>query len=215
MAGSSKRRAARSWRWWARWTARLILLIIFLSTLILGSLAGIIVVYGHRDHAQPADVIVVLGGGTTGTSRRTLHAAALYHDGIAPVIICTGARLGESRVTEAGICARTALRAGVPENAILREEISRSTEENAIQTTAIMRAHGWDTVVVVSDDYHLWRTQLLFDAQGVEAWTSPAQVTIGRLRYSEEAFSVMREVAAVVWYAGKTALGLPYTRIGE
>ncbi len=197
-----------------RWTARLLLLLILLVVLIVGSLAGIIVVYGHRDHARPADVIVVLGGGTTGTARRTLHAAALYHDGIAPVLICTGASLGESRVTEAGICARTALRAGVPETAILREEISRSTEENAIETAAIMRANGWNTVVVVSDDYHLWRTHLLFDAQGVEAWTSPAQVTIGRLRYSEEAFSVAREVAAAIWYAGKTALGLPYTRVG-
>ncbi len=214
LAGTSKRRTARIWRWGRR-AARLIILITVLGTLILGVLAGIIVIYGHRDHAQSADLIVVLGGGTTGTARRTLHAAALYQDGIAPYILCTGATLSGSHITEATICARTAQRAGVPEDAILREEISRSTEENAIQTAAIMRSYAWDSVVIVSDDYHLWRSHLLFEAQGVEAWTSPAQVTIGRLRYSEEAFSVTREVAAVIWYAGKTVLDLPYTRIGQ
>lgn len=197
-----------------RWTARFILLMVILGTLALGGVAGIIVTYGDRDHARPADVIVVLGGGTVGTARRTLHAAALYHEGIAPAIICTGARVENEHISEAARCARTAMRAGVPQDAILLEEISRSTEENAIETTALMRAHGWQTAVVVSDDYHLWRAQLLFEAEGVTAWTSPAQITTGALPLREEVWSVLREVAAVAWYAGKTALGLPYTRVG-
>ena len=37
---------------------------------------------------------------------------------------------------------------------------------------------------------------------------------LGR-RYGEQIAQTLREVAATVWYAGKTVLGLPYTRVGR
>jgi len=200
-------------RW--RLVVRLALLLVLAGVLALGSLAALILVYGEWDQARPADVIVVLGGGRVGTERRAYHAAALYHAGYAPTVICTGAVPYGWHTSEAARCARAVMREGVPADAILLEEVSRSTEENAIESAALIAAHGWDSAVIVSDDYHLWRANLLFEAQGITAWPSPAQKSNGPLPPREKTWSTLREVAATVWYAGKTVLGLPYTRVGR
>ncbi len=168
--------------------------------------------YGAKDRARPADVIVVLGGGVDGTARRTQHAVALFHRGYAPYILCTGGVGRGSRFSEAAYCAQIAQQAGVPAAAIVLEERSRSTEENAIQAAAIMQARGWQTAVLVSDDYHLWRARWIFSRQGVTVWPSPAQITSGKLGRTYEAFAVLRETVAFGWQIGKSALGLPFTR---
>ena len=175
-------------------------------------IAGVVVVYGTQDQAQDADAIVVLGGGAS-TGRRAIHAAALYHAGYAEVVICTGAAVPGDLTSEAERCARAARRQGVPAGAILLEENSRSTEENAIEVAAMVRARGWDRVVVVSDNYHLLRAHWMFAREGLTAFTSPAQVTVGRLAWREWFPSVWREVLALVWFVFKTVLGLPYTNM--
>jgi uncharacterized SAM-binding protein YcdF (DUF218 family) len=196
-----------------RGLARIVLVIAVLGAGIVGALAVTIVRYGGADRAQPADVIIVLGGGEIGTTRRTLHAAALYRQGYAPVLLCAGNRVPGEPVSEAERCASVARAHGVPADAIVLDEISRSTEENAIQSAAIMRAHGWRDAVLVSDDYHLWRAQWLFERHGITVWTSPAQATTGPLPDTERVYSVLREVAATGWYIGKSLLGLPNTHV--
>ena len=185
------------------------------GTISLYALGAVIMHYGAADRARPADVIIVLGGGEIGTTRRTIHAAALYRQGYAPFVLCTGDIMGDEPISEAERCAEVARQHGVAAAAIVTEEISRSTEENAIQSAAIMRAHGWREAVLVSDDYHLWRARWLFEEKGITAWPSPAQVTTGALPVSDLYYSLLREEAAVVWQVGKSLLGLPYTHVGE
>ncbi|NLX09851.1 MAG: YdcF family protein [Chloroflexi bacterium] len=211
----SPRALSRSRYRWGRWIVRGMIALAVLGLLLVIGLAIVIMRYGVVDRAVPADVIVVLGGGRDGTARRTLHASALYDKGYAPYIVCsggTGSRYGPS---EAARCARWAERQGVPSNRIILEEISLSTEENAIETAAIMRARGWDTAIVVSDDYHLWRANLLFEAEGVTVYTSPAQHTDYTIERGEKAKGLLREIAATGWYVAKSLLGLPYTRVGD
>lgn len=201
-------------RRWQRWLLYMVGSICFLLCLTLTTLVAVIVSYGSKDRARQADVIVVLGGGETGTTRRTLHAVALYHQGYASYLICSGGIGAHERVSEAYRCAHAAEKRGVPAEAIILEEESLSTEENAIESAAIMHERGWEDAILVSDDYHLWRAHWLFEKQDVQVWTSPAQSTVQSLNLKGKASLVMREVAATGWYVGKTVLGLPNTRFG-
>jgi uncharacterized SAM-binding protein YcdF (DUF218 family) len=215
MRGYPLRRAKQVWK--RRWV-RLVFLITALGLLLGLGLAAQVRQYGLVDRAAPADVIVVLGAGlypngqpNPGMTRRAEHAAALYAAGYAPWVICSGGFTVGVPVSEAAACADLLVARGVPREVILLEENSLSTEENAIYTAALMRAHGWQTALVTSDDYHLWRTTLLFQAHGVALTTSPAQVTTGPIPPDQYLVSLGREVAALVWLTIKNALGLPFT----
>ncbi|NDJ75180.1 MAG: YdcF family protein [Chloroflexi bacterium] len=197
-------------RAWQRWLLRMML--VGMALLVVGgiALAVFILRYGAEDRARPAAVIVVLGGGPSATERRTRHAATLYAQGYAEYVICSGGAPDGSGV-EANRCARMALKRGVPEDAIIVEPDSRSTEENAIEVARIMAERGWDNAVLVSDDFHLWRAHLIFEAEGLTVYPSPAQLTDHSMNSRDRLWSVSREVLALGWYAGKTVLGLPYT----
>jgi uncharacterized SAM-binding protein YcdF (DUF218 family) len=117
--------------------------------------------YGQVNRAQPADVIVILGsrvypGGVPGPAltRRAQHAVALYQQGFAPIILCSGG-VGASPPAEAVAACHLAETLGAPPNALLREDQSHSTEENALYTAALLRANGWRTAIIVSDGYRL------------------------------------------------------------
>jgi len=179
-----------------RWLLRGLLLAATVPLLAIGTLAVTITRYGMTDRARPADVIIVLGGGEPGTTRRAQHAAALYHAGYAPVILCTGGGPAEHASTEAHRCAQVVQAAGVPADAVLLETTSRSTAENARETEAIMGAHGWQDGVLVSDNFHLWRARWLFEARHLRVYPSPAQQTTGSLPPGETIHAVLREVAA-------------------
>jgi uncharacterized SAM-binding protein YcdF (DUF218 family) len=183
-------------------------------------LAGVAVIdgFGGQDRAQPADVIVVLGaqvrpGGRPGQAltRRTRHAVELYRAGLAPYIICSGG-LGAHPPTEAEAACGLAERLGVPPAALVREGQAHSTEENALYTAAIMRARRWETAIIASDGYHLYRAALLFRRAGVAAYPSPAQATAGPMHPLQRFVWVNRELAALAWFWGKTLAGFPATR---
>ncbi len=174
--------------------------------------------YGLQDQARPADAIVILGsmvyaGAVPGPAltRRTQHAVALFNQGLAPVIICSGGKGSNESDTEAAVACRLAAALGVPPTALLLEDQARSTEENALDTAAILAAHGWHAVVVVSDGYHLYRADLLFQRAGLTPFPSPAQATTGPMNPIERYGRELRELAALAWYWTKTALGLHVT----
>jgi uncharacterized SAM-binding protein YcdF (DUF218 family) len=173
--------------------------------------------YGQIDQSQPADVIVVLGAGLRRNNepapaliRRSQHAADLYARGIAPVIICTGGVAAGRTRSEADGCRAILEAAGVPRQAIWLENRSRSTEENAVYTESIMRTHGWERAVVVSDNYHLLRACWLFSNAGLEVVMSPSTLP---QRLSNYWPAVGREVAALHWQVLKQLLNLPFTYV--
>ena len=180
---------------------------------------GIIHVYGYRDEQRPVDVIVVLGSGLRrdghagpSLTRRSLRAAELWHQGLAPQIICTGGKTERAPRPEAEACRDILLEQGVPSGAITLENRSFSTEENAINTRAIMEAQGWQTALLVSDAYHMLRAQIIFRSQGIEAYISP--VPVSEIPFSFYLWAITREVAAIHWLAIKTVLNLPITHVG-
>ena len=171
--------------------------------------------FGQVDRARRADVIVVLGARvwpsgrpSDALTRRTLHAVKLYKEGLAAAIVFSGG-LGTHPPTEAQAAARLAMDQGVPPEAIVLEEESHSTEDSAFLVSEIMRARGWQTAIVVSDAYHLWRAKLLFGKAGIEAYPSPAHDERYPLSKRMYLYYLGREVVAVAWYYVKSWLGLP------
>jgi uncharacterized SAM-binding protein YcdF (DUF218 family) len=193
---------------------RLILTLLLLYPLCLSLLDA----YGLQDRAQPAEAIVVLGsrvypGGVPGPSltRRSQHAAELFSQGLAPRIVCTGGQGDSTIPSEAQVACGLIAAAGVPASALLREDRSHSTEENALYTAALLAPLGVRRVLIVSDSYHLFRAEVLFRQAGLEPVSSPAMIRGARLHWVERYYRGTRELAALAWYWGKTALGIEQT----
>jgi uncharacterized SAM-binding protein YcdF (DUF218 family) len=199
----------RFWRVF-KWSFRLWLVGVLL-------LAAAILIFSRIDRAEPADVIVVLGAGLRGDGRpgpalirRSEQAAALWKDGKAEHIICTGGYpMIRTPRSEADACAEILRGEGVPADVIIEEDRSRSTEENAMYTREVMEANGWKTAVIVSDGYHLLRATWIFNMAGIPNTTSPAAAP----PLSNFLISFGREIAAFHWQVLKGILNLPFTYV--
>ena len=195
---------------------RLLLILAGVWLLVCVGIAGLVYSYGLTDRAEPADVIIVLGSGLNRNLRpgpslrnRSEHAAALWREGYAPMIICSGGFARWATRSEADGCAEVLRENGVPPEAIVLEERSRSTEENAAYSQEIMQQRGWESALVVSDGYHLLRATWIFSQQGYSQFsTSP---TTEPPRLCNLMLGVAREVVALHWQVIKTVLGLPFT----
>ncbi|MFN3408575.1 MAG: YdcF family protein [Limisphaerales bacterium] len=91
-----------------------------------------------------ADCIVVLGGANW---VRVPRAVELYQAGAAPFVLITGH--GDAADSVAML-----RRAGVPDTAILVEDRSTSTRENAAFSVPLLREHGCRSALVVTSWYH-------------------------------------------------------------
>jgi len=196
---------------------RVILLAMVLWLWVVFILLIVIDAYGRVDRAQASDVIIVLGAGlrrdnTPGPAltRRAAHAAELWHAGYAPNIICAGGKPGNRTRSEADACSELLQADGIPASAILLEDTSRSTEENAMQTRLIMQSRGYQTAIIVSDGFHLFRAFRLFRNEGLVIFPSPTPVQPTTPEYLT---FLGREVVAYHWQLFKEAFNLPITYV--
>jgi uncharacterized SAM-binding protein YcdF (DUF218 family) len=134
--------------------------------------------YAGQDQAAPSAAIGVFGaaeydGRPSPVYRARLdHALALYHRGIAPLIITLGGNGGD-QYNEGAVGREYLMAMGVPEQAIIAETESRNTEESARRIAVIARANGLRRLVIVSDGTHLFRIQEICAADGLDVLTSP------------------------------------------
>src|SRR5512135_128394 len=173
--------------------------------------------FGYLDRSQPADAIVLLGsqvypGGKLGPSleRRAEHAVALYNQGLAKHIICSGG-IGDNPPAEARVACGRVIELGAPPGAIVYEDRSHSTEENAAYTATIMREYGWTSLIIDTDGFHLLRATLMFQRTGLIAYPSPAQITTGPMNPIERIAREAREAVGLIYYEAKVALGVDLT----
>lgn len=111
--------------------------------------------HNETDTPEKADVIIMLGGGDKG---RMEKAAELYHEGYADYVIITP----ESEDIYPQSTA-FAVELGIPEDAIIEEYEATSTYTNAVESFKIMDEHSFDSALVVTSDYHLKRSKLIYD----------------------------------------------------
>jgi uncharacterized SAM-binding protein YcdF (DUF218 family) len=157
------------------------------------------------------DAIVVLGcrvraDGVPSDSldRRVRHAVGLWRRGLAPRLVMTGGAGEGEPLSEARAAARLARDLGVPEEAILLEERSTSTEENARFAREVI---GRARVLVVSDAYHVTRGERVFQRYFHEVETAGVRgAPLG---------GAVREVVAIAIYALLGRLDDPAVPVSE
>jgi uncharacterized SAM-binding protein YcdF (DUF218 family) len=134
--------------------------------------------FAAQDQAAPSDAIAVFGaaeydGKPSPVFRARLdHALSLYQRGIAPLIVTLGGNGGD-KYSEGEVGEDYLESKGVPEEAIIAETESRSTEDSARRIAVIARANGIHRLVIVSDGTHLFRIHAICAADGLNVLTSP------------------------------------------
>ena len=166
------------------------------------------------------DAIVVLGGGENYTwlddgpevdpddlgSSRIAAGARAWLAGRAPLIILSGGRSGPSGHSEADRMAYAIERLGVPPSALLLEERSRDTRDNARFTAAIARQRGLHRVALVTSSLHMPRASLLFREAGLTVVAVPVPERVARVRWQSRWLpsrrALWRSARALKEYAG-------------
>lgn len=127
-----------------------------------------------------APALVVLGGGIApaghgdlypdmgASADRVWHAARLYHAGKVPLLVLAGGSDTRfSRMSEAVAMQQLLLELGVPASALLLEELSRTTRQNAQFAGDMLAKQGITEVILVTSALHMPRAVALFQAQGL------------------------------------------------
>lgn len=128
-----------------------------------------------------AEAIVLLGGGVSPAGHgelypnlesgadRVWHAARLFHAYRAPLVLLTGGSDPEhSATSEAEAMQQFMADLGVPEKAMVLENRSRNTSQNAEYSAKVLAEQGVSRILLVTSAYHMPRAKRLFEAQGLE-----------------------------------------------
>lgn len=128
-----------------------------------------------------ADAIVVLGGGhyvrhwrsnmTPDELRgsRLAMGARAWMAGRAPVVVLSGG----GSPSEASVMAAAIGKLGVPASALLLEQQSRNTEDNATNTARLASEHGIRCMLLVTSALHMPRARFLFERAGLDVVPVP------------------------------------------
>lgn len=134
----------------------------------------------REDQRRAAGAIVVLGaaqynGKPSPVLRARLdHGLALYHEGLAPLIVVTGGIGSGDRESEATVGRRYLVGLGVPDSAVVVLARGRNTDETMAAVAGWVRDRSLADVLLVSDAFHLARLRVVARRHALVAWTSPA-----------------------------------------
>ena len=122
-----------------------------------------VALYKPAEQSPSGDVIVVLGGDTTDsgklniqTSERVSAGIALYKENAASLMVMTGGNGVGQAMRDMAVAA------GVPALSVLVEGGAKSTLQNALFTADLLRVSTDDTVLLVTQKYHLPRAHASF-----------------------------------------------------
>lgn len=109
---------------------------------------------------QVVDAIVAVSGGDT--NARTDQAISLFKHGWSHTLVFSGAAQDKSGPSNAAAMRLRALRSGVPSSAILLDENSATTKQNAENTQSIFTKNSITSIILVTSGYHQRRASLEF-----------------------------------------------------
>jgi vancomycin permeability regulator SanA len=172
------------------------LLVLFLLWLLIHSI--IITIDGLNDNIKKADCILILGNTVNkdGTLSHRLQSRVdkgyeLYAKKIAPKIIVSGG-LGKEGYYEALEMKKYLLRKGVNDYNIIMDDEGLTTYETMVNYVPIAKENNFNSVIVVSQFYHLTRSRKMIKSLGVK------NVYTAHSNYFEarDFYSVLREFVA-------------------
>lgn len=130
------------------------------------------------------DAIVLLGGAIRGDVQmgirpdlnqqadRLVHTVALYKAGMAPFVLLSGGAPAGGR-SEAQQMRDLLLVMGIPADAMLLEQSSRNTYENAKYSAPLLQARGVKRILLVTSAFHMRRALPLFERNGFDVLAAP------------------------------------------
>ncbi len=152
---------------------------------------------------QTYDCVLVLGAGVRPDGSpshmladRVETGLEAYFDGLAPVLLMSGDH-GKEDYDEVGCMLSLALEAGVPAEDVFLDHAGFSTYESILRAKEVF---GAESVVIVTQGYHLHRALYVAEKLGMEA----VGIAADRRTYGGQLMRDMREVVA----RGKDALGV-------
>ena len=110
-----------------------------------------------------ADAIVVIGGDHK--PQRMQQTRDLFQEGIAAIIIISAGTIvleGDEMMSEAEVMYRQAIALELPENVLLLENQSQTTQENAQFTKQILETKNINSIILVTSAYHSRRARRIF-----------------------------------------------------
>jgi len=175
-----------------------------------------VALYEPWTEVPEGDAIVALAGNAgknngmnSETNARLNRAIALYNEGAAPILVVTGG--GEPPVAEA--MRDAAVTAGVPADAILLENQSHSTLQNAMFTADIDTLNKDGRVLLVTHRYHLPRANASLRWAGFSNVTNVAADPVKGFQFSEgilwESVKWPLNIARAAAASAATAGGVP------
>lgn len=188
-------------RIWKKW-----LLFLLVAVLGYGVVVYIAIVrQSGREESRKADVIIVFGAAeyvgrpSPVFKARLDHAADLYNQGFAPIVITTGGAGADPKFSEGEVGHDYLRSLGIPDNHLIAETQSVDTAESARRVSAIMHANGMKTCLAVSDGYHIFRIKHMLAREGVTAYGSPRPNSKPQ-SFSKRNEAVLHEIASyTVW----------------
>lgn len=166
---------------------------------------------GRQEEIVPADAIVVLGAAQWNgrpspvLQARLDRAIELYQQGYASWLVLTGGSVPGDPHSEAAVGRAYAMAQGVPAEAILIEDRSRTTLENLQGASSLLQTRQARSILLVSDPFHMARALCIARDLGLAAHPAPTHTS----PVSQEALSRagydLREAAALLgyWLLGK------------
>jgi uncharacterized SAM-binding protein YcdF (DUF218 family) len=162
-------------------------------------------IYGRITGLRRADFVVVLGSGLAGGDRvppllagrldrgLRVHQTLARRRQASPVVIVSGGKGSDEQISEAEAMARYLIERGLPADQIIREDQSRTTEENLTYSQAIMaRSVPGYRCIIVTSNYHVFRAAIIARRLRVNG-----QVTGARTAGYYWPTAMLREFAAV------------------
>lgn len=148
------------------------------------------------------DVLIVLGAGmvepdilNAASQWRTIYGSAAWKEGFRSVVVC-------GRGVAAPMKKLMSLY-GVPAAAILTEDGSVSTRDNAVMTAALLRETAGVKVLLTSD-YHMYRARKCFERAGLQVVPRPFPDALKRMEDPVQRwpvfFELTRETVKIAWY---------------
>jgi uncharacterized SAM-binding protein YcdF (DUF218 family) len=139
----------------------------------------------NESHNDGPAAIVVLGGGlkhdgrekpnqltlNSRTAIRAQHGAYLSKKLSLPVLV-SGGIVAEFKESEALVMART-MQDDYGVQVRWQETLSRTTAENARFSAMLLQGQGIKKIILVTQAYHMRRSALAFEAQGIEVVMAP------------------------------------------
>ncbi|MEV4944247.1 YdcF family protein [Streptomyces sp. NPDC053755] len=177
---------------------------------------GYAYLYGRMRVRRDAGFVVVLGSGLIGGTRvppllasrlergREVYDALAARGGRPPVLIVSGGQGPDEGVPESHAMADYLVERGFPEDRIVREDRSETTEENMAFSKRLMdEMDPGARCVIVTNNFHAFRAALMARRAGVEG-----QVVGSPTAAYFWPTATIREFAAVFLHHGKVNLGI-------